>query len=421
MENKGGIKKAFGFLILVIAISVVGIELVMSIVKSYGSQMESRHIKFRATKRINNTSDGELPLFKKIVQMDIKGMISANDIALRVFRRKAERDLSATRPAAAPQTGTSQTGTSGGGGQDAAAGDPTLGGGGDSGSSSGGGESVGDPSLNNSGASAGDASSSDATASEAAPAAASNISEALKKEITTSFVKIYTPNADDKAKFESIVNALASEDAAKVLKMFIQDKVSIETLLKLEADFYTSAVKLFAKIDKKHQLSFIKTVDYEYTEYKKEGIDKFIEIMSYLETDENVKKAGLSLKNSTTFNTYSAIFGIDEDSIRAAIKYLIKKEEDRQEKMRYLNKPIYKLSLWIVTAIYILACVMFILKSDIARVFVMFFGIVKIAYLLTVPISVLSFVVGLIVLLSIAAIALSFVSMYIVELRPKKA
>ena len=167
MENKGGIKKAFGFLILVIAISMVGIELVMSIITSYGAQMESRHMRFRATKKINNTSDAELSLYKKIVQMDIKGMITAEDVMLRVFRRKSERDQTVTRtaqpgasqqgatqpeatqpagatqqPEAAPQQG-AQSGTSGGGGQDAAAGDPTLREGGGSGA----GESVGDPTL----------------------------------------------------------------------------------------------------------------------------------------------------------------------------------------------------------------------------------------------------------------------------------
>ena len=236
----------------------------------------------------------------------------------------------------------------------------------------------------------------------------------------TLFAKAYSPETDEKTKFEGIVNALSSDDAAKALKMFIERKVSLETLLKLEADFYSNVVRLFSKIDKSLHKEFVKIVDYEYTAYKKEGIDKFLEMMTYFESDESVKKAGLSLKKRSVFRIYASLYGLDVDSIRDAIKYLVKKEEDRQDKMRYLSKPVYKFSLWAVSIIYMLACVMFILKSDIARIFIMFFGIVKIAFLLTVPISVLNFVVGLIVLLSIAAICLSFVSMYIVGLRPKK-
>ena len=87
--EKNSIKKVFGFLIIVIALGVVGIEFILSILNSYGAQMERRTINFRKVRAIDNSDEA---FEKKLVKLDAHGMITAKTVLYRILRRKSETE-----------------------------------------------------------------------------------------------------------------------------------------------------------------------------------------------------------------------------------------------------------------------------------------------------------------------------------------
>ena len=433
--GKIDVKKIFGFFILLIAIIVVGIELLLSIGNSYGAQMDRRIKKFKETKVVYN---GELPLIKKIVKMDSMGMITTDNIVKRIVRKKVEDE---STPRQASTSTNQQSGTSGGGGEAAATGD--------SGSA--------DASADAGSADAGSGDSAgEGGAEEAAPA---GVSQTLKDELNKQFKKLYQPSQNDITKFTEIVNGLTSDENANLLKEIIAKKVRVENVLRFDDEFFKGLKKLYAVLSADQKKAFIELLNDRLIEYKSDGLDRLVQVIEYYKTEE-VKKMKLKM-NTATFKLYGTLCGQETDLVSAAMKYLYDNEVDAQSKMRFLKKPTYKWASWVITAIFIAACVFFLLRvkfgkgvevslytgkdlpgivrvivflfigwniwlinflvyamsRETSRVIIMLFGMVKIAFLLTVPIIFLGFISGILVFLSVVVILLTFVSMYKVELK----
>ncbi len=381
--EKNSIKKVFGFLIIVIALSVVGIEFILSILNSYGRQMERRTINFRKVRAIDNSDEA---FEKKLVKLDAHGMITAKTILYRILRRKSETE-SAPQVRTGGQRGqqpATQQGTSGGGGEQPSAAQPA-----------------------------------ENTAQPEAQTPAASVSDALKTELATLFKKNYNPNDDEVNKFKSNIDGLAGDEHANLLKGFIAAKVRIDQILRLDNELLKSITEFFAVLTDAQKKLFINEIfGARFAEFKADGLQKAKAIVEYANSEE-AKNLKFKLTDDK-FILLVSIYGHDDDNIRSALKYLVEKEIKDQHRMRFTEKTTYKMASWIITAIYLLALVMFILRFDLSRAFIMLFGIVKLFFLFTVPIIFLGGVTVLIVILSIIAIILSFISMYIVDLRLKE-
>ncbi len=420
--QKGSIKKAFGFLIIVIAIGIVGVELILSIFNSYGAQLSRRKTRFRQVRRIDN--DSSLQLIPKLANFHDTGMLTVRSIYYRIARRKA-----ATATAPSEETKKTpkkeQKGTSGGGGQvNLPAVNPNTG---DSSGAPVPQESPADqgqsPDASDSGTGDGgtDSAATDTGQQDTAntqPAAGGNISSALSAELVKLFKSKYSPNKDDVNKFQEIVNSLSSDEHGKLMKSIIDKGISIDKILNFNNEFFTGLSSLMSKLNKEQKEVIFQVLNNEYSEYTNEGMQNIANVISFYKS-ENAKKLKHKLDNSL-LKSYASIFGHREDNVSAAIKYLVTKEIDLQSKMRYLERPVYKIISYLVTIIFLLASIAFIFKMELSRIFIMFFGIIKILFLFTVPIVVFHGITGLVVLLSIISIVLTFVSMYIVDLRIKK-
>jgi hypothetical protein len=201
------------------------------------------------------------------------------------------------------------------------------------------------------------------------------------------------------------------------MKTLLQEDVNIDKILTYNDEFFRALNDFLPKLNKEQKQVFFDRISDPYGNYSPASLQRISQTLDFFKT-ESAKKLKLKLTPSL-FNTFVGIFGHEVDNIQAAMKYLIEKRIGLYKKMRFLNTPLYKIVSYLVTVILLLGLLGFIFKMEMSRVFIMFFGIIKIFFLLTVPIILFGGITGLLVILSIIAIVLSFISMYIVDLRTK--
>ncbi len=429
--DKVKIKKAFGFLIIVIGIGMVGLEFLLSIFNSYGSQLENRIINFRKVRRIS--TDESMQLVPKLAGYHDTNLMQIDKIYFRIARRKAARATAPTekkaKKAKTDEKAKTQKGTSGGGGQvNLPAVNPDTGkqgqtpaavpdsGSGDKDKNTDSGD--GSDTKENKDTNEDKTQDSGAENQPDATPSGGSISPALSKELVKLFTSNYSPNKDDLKKFQDIVSGLSSDEYGKLMKQIISKDVSIDKILFYNNDFFQGLSALLPKLNKGQKEIIFEVLSNEHAEFSQESMQNIAKVVEFYKSD-NAKKLKHKLGN-TLFKSYASLFGNKQDNISAAIKYLVSKELDLQNKMRYLSKPLYKIFSHIITIGFLLACIGFIFTMEISRIFIMFFGIIKILFLLTIPIAAFHGITGLVVLFSIVAIVLTFVSMYIVDLRVPK-